>query len=56
MPQITCIDPNEQAIDVTFEPGKTISLATYRAGVEGVLAECAGGCSCAICHVKLNEA
>jgi 2Fe-2S ferredoxin len=56
MPQITCIDPNEQAIDVTFEPGETILQATYRAGVDGILAECGGGCSCATCHVMLNEA
>ena len=55
MPQLTCINPNEQAIDVSFEPGETILQATYRAGVDGILAECGGGCSCATCHVILNE-
>ena len=54
MPQLTCIDPNEQAIDVTFEAGETILQATYRAGVDGILAECGGGCSCATCHVILD--
>jgi len=54
MPQLTCIDPNEQEIDVTFEPGETILQATYRAGVDGILAECGGGCSCATCHVILD--
>ena len=54
MPQLTCIDPNDQAIDVTFEPGETVLQATYRAGVGGILAECGGGCSCATCHVVLN--
>ena len=54
MPQLTCIDPNEQAIDVTFESGETILQATYRAGVDGILAECGGGCSCATCHVILD--
>ena len=55
MPQLTCIDPNEQAIDVAFEPGETILQATHRAGVDGILAECGGGCSCATCHVILNS-
>lgn len=54
MPQLTCIDPNDQAIDVTFEPGETVLQAAYRAGVDGILAECGGGCSCATCHVVLN--
>ena len=54
MPQLTCIDPNDQAIDVTFELGETVLQATYRAGVDGILAECGGGCSCATCHVVLN--
>lgn len=54
MPQLTCIDPNDQAIDVTFKPGETVLQATYRAGVDGILAECGGGCSCATCHVVLN--
>ena len=54
MPQLTCINPNEQAIDVSFESGETILQATYRAGVDGILAECGGGCSCATCHVILN--
>ncbi|MGB1047759.1 MAG: 2Fe-2S iron-sulfur cluster-binding protein [Litorivicinaceae bacterium] len=55
MPQLTCIDPNEQAIEVAFEPGETILQATYRAGVDGILAECGGGCSCATCHVMLTS-
>ena len=55
MPQLNCIDPHEQVIEVTFESGETILQATYRAGVEGILAECGGGCSCATCHVILNH-
>ena len=51
----TCIDPNEQAIDVAFESGETILQATHRAGVDGILAECGGGCSCATCHVILTS-
>ena len=56
MPQLTCADPHEKLIEVTFDPGETILQATYRAGVSGILAECGGGCSCATCHVILDEA
>ena len=56
MPQLTCADPHEKLIEVTFDPGETILQATYRAGVNGILAECGGGCSCATCHVILDEA
>ena len=55
MPQLICIDPKEQSIDVAFEPGETILQATHRAGVDGILAECGGGCSCATCHVILTS-
>ena len=35
MPQLNCIDPHEQVIEVTFDPGETILQATYRAGCCG---------------------
>ena len=54
MPQLICIDPAEQIIDVKFESGETILQATHRAGVDGIIAECGGGCSCATCQVILN--
>ena len=54
MPQLICTDPAEQAIDVIFEPGETILQAANRAGVDGIIAECGGGCSCATCQVILN--
>ena len=55
MPHVTYIDPNEQAINVAFKPGETILQATHRAGVDGILAECGGGCSCATCHIMLTS-
>ena len=55
MPQLTCIDPNEQAIVVAFVSGVSFLLATLRAGVDGILVECGGGCSCATCHVMLTS-
>ena len=36
-------------------PVASTMWSTYRAGVDGILAECGGGCSCATCHVILNE-
>ncbi len=55
MPQLTCIDSNGKVFDVAFESGETILQVTHRAGVDGILAECGGGCSCATCHVILTS-
>ena len=55
MPHLTCIDPNEKEISVLFEAGDTLLQATYRADVDGILAECGGGCSCATCHIILDS-
>ncbi len=54
MLRLTCIDPNEKEISVLFEAGDTLLQATYRADVDGILAECGGGCSCATCHIILD--
>ncbi len=56
MPSITFIDPTETEVTASFEPGDTLLKAAYFARVEGILAECGGGCSCATCHVHLDSA
>ena len=55
MPYILCIDPKDTEIEVPFEPGDTLLQAVKKAGVEGLIAECGGGCACATCHVILNR-
>jgi ferredoxin, 2Fe-2S len=47
-------DGTEQPVEV--EPGMSLmEVATLR-GIEGIVAECGGGCSCATCHVYVDEA
>ncbi|MDB9862066.1 2Fe-2S iron-sulfur cluster-binding protein [Litorivicinus sp.] len=53
---VTFIDPSENEIEANFEPGDSLLQAAVHAGVDGILAECGGGCSCATCHVILSSA
>lgn len=55
MPHLKCIDPSEKESSVLFEAGDTLLQATYQASVEGIIAECGGGCSCATCHIILDS-
>ncbi|WP_322973713.1 2Fe-2S iron-sulfur cluster-binding protein [Actinacidiphila yanglinensis] len=36
--------------------GDTVMAAAVRSGVPGIVAECGGNCSCATCHVWVDEA
>jgi len=54
MPHVLFVDPNEAEIEAPFTAGDTLLHAAQHAGVDGILAECGGGCSCATCHVILN--
>ena len=56
MPHIVCIDPKEISIHVPYILGDTLLQAAKKAGVEGLLAECGGGCACATAGVDLTGA
>ena len=56
MPHLVFIDPNDAEVNAPYSPGDTLLHAAQQAGVDGILAECGGGCSCATCHVILNPA
>lgn len=42
-------------MDAAATPGLSLMEAALEAGVEGILAECGGACSCATCHVILDD-
>lgn len=44
----------ETEIDVA--PGMSVMQGAFDNGVDGILAECGGSCSCATCHVYVDEA
>jgi 2Fe-2S ferredoxin len=56
MPSITFID--SQAVGRTIETdiGSTVMEAAIRHGVPEIEAECGGACSCATCHVYVDDA
>lgn len=49
----------DQAGNVTrisdAKPGMSLMEAARDAGVDGIIAECGGACSCATCHVYVDE-
>lgn len=56
MPKITYIEysGNTRVVDVAL--GRTVMEGGRDAGVEGILAECGGACSCSTCHVYIDPA
>ncbi|MBM9465713.1 2Fe-2S iron-sulfur cluster-binding protein [Nakamurella leprariae] len=55
MPSIFFVEPDgtEQQVDV--EPGTSVMMAAQQHGIEGIVADCGGACSCATCHVYVEE-
>lgn len=56
MPKITYIafDGDETIIDA--KEGMSVMQSAVNNGVDGIVAECGGACSCATCHVYVDEA
>ena len=56
MPKITFIEPNGTEQTVEAEIGMTVMEAAVKNMVPGIEAECGGACSCATCHVYVEDA
>ena len=56
MAKITFIQPDGSRQEVVAEPGMTVMEAARKELVPGIEAECGGACSCATCHVYVQEA
>jgi 2Fe-2S ferredoxin len=56
MPKITYIEHDGTARTVDAEVGATVMETAIRNSVPGIVAECGGACSCATCHVHVDEA
>ena len=56
MPSITYVlpDGSERQIDVAC--GHSVMDGSVRNNLPGIVAECGGSCSCATCHVLVDEA
>ncbi len=56
MTQVTIIDPAGAEHQVDVESGTTLMQAAMDNGIDGIVAECGGACSCATCHCYLDDA
>jgi ferredoxin, 2Fe-2S len=56
MPKITYIEHGGKKHTVDAPVGSTVMENAIRNGVPGIVAECGGACSCATCHVHVDEA
>lgn len=56
MPLITFIAHDGTSQDVHVESGVSLMQAAVDNGIEGIVAECGGACSCATCHCYIDEA
>jgi 2Fe-2S ferredoxin len=55
MPKITYIDTDDTERTVEAEVGATVMETAVNNDVPGILATCGGSCSCATCHVYVDE-
>ena len=55
MIKITYRDANGTSREVYADEGSTVMETAIRNGVPGIDAECGGACSCATCHVYVDE-
>lgn len=56
MAKITFIDSSGEKRTIEAEPGSTVMESAIRNDIPEIEAECGGACSCATCHVYVDEA
>jgi 2Fe-2S ferredoxin len=55
MPKITYIVPGGASHVVDVPGGQSVMDGSVRNNLPGIVAECGGSCSCATCHVFLDD-
>ncbi len=56
MPRIVFIQPDGQQVEVTASVGTSVMQAAVHNNVRGIDADCGGCCSCATCHIYVEDA
>jgi 2Fe-2S ferredoxin len=56
MPKINYIEHDGKKRTVDAPVGTTVMENAIKNGIPGIVAECGGACSCATCHVHVDEA
>ena len=55
MPLITFVEPDGTRREIEAQNGATLMETAIRNGVRGIVAECGGACTCATCHVYVED-
>jgi 2Fe-2S ferredoxin len=55
MPTVYLVAPDGARTAVPARSGQSLMRAATQAGVDGIAADCGGGCTCATCHVIVDE-
>lgn len=50
MARITFIEPGGREVQVAVQDGWSLMSGATAAGVDGIVAECGGSCTCGTCH------
>ncbi|MEX1032519.1 MAG: 2Fe-2S iron-sulfur cluster-binding protein [Cellvibrionaceae bacterium] len=56
MPKVSYISPDDNQQDVEVPVGNSVMEGAIDNMIDGILAECGGSCTCATCHVYVDEA
>lgn len=56
MPQVTYIAFNGESHTVDVAVGENVMRGALYNNIEGIAGECGGACSCATCHVYVDDA
>lgn len=55
MPKVTYVVPDGSTHEVDVPAGQSVMDGSIRNNLAGIVAECGGSCSCATCHVHLDQ-
>ncbi|HEU4619407.1 MAG TPA: 2Fe-2S iron-sulfur cluster-binding protein [Gammaproteobacteria bacterium] len=55
MPKVTYVEPDGTVREIQGRSGATVMETAVDNDVRGIVAECGGACSCATCHVYVDE-
>ena len=55
MVRISFVTPSGETTSVEVETGISVMEAATRNDIEGIIGDCGGACSCATCHVYVDE-
>lgn len=56
MPNVTYVQDSGETRTIDARDGTSVMHAAVTNGVPGIAADCGGACSCATCHVYVDEA